>query len=209
MMKKQWILLWIIWIISVLFYVFWLNSVVLENEKQKQKEFPKVISWVEPYRWELPPMPNKKLNDSTLLWIDSNANGVRDDLEIEIVETYWADKMVVEAFFAYVRSKMLDLQIVQEWRFTDELYENDISMRNKFSVWCSWKYFYDSELNYTSTEFYDKWLYLSEKIYNTKMRKIYHKELSTLLDNRIILGWNVSENECQKFFEETRNFKLY
>lgn len=209
-MKKQSILLlWIIWIISVLFYWYWLNNVVLENQIQKQKEFPKEIPWVEPYREKLPPMPDKKLNDSTLLWIDSNANGVRDDLEILIVETYGADKMVVEAFFAYVRSRMLDLKIVQEWRFTDELYENDMSLRNKLSVSCSWKYFYNSMSDNASIDFYNKWLYLSEKIYNTKMRRGYNKELSKLLDNRIILWWNVSENECENFFKETNKFKLY
>ena len=36
----------------------------------------------------LPPMPNKALNDSTLLGIDSNDNGVRDDVERKIYFTY-------------------------------------------------------------------------------------------------------------------------
>ncbi|MCF6330792.1 MAG: hypothetical protein L3I99_04515 [Sulfurimonas sp.] len=36
----------------------------------------------------LPPVPDKILNDSTLLGIDSNDNGVRDDVEIWIYETY-------------------------------------------------------------------------------------------------------------------------
>ena len=36
----------------------------------------------------LPPEPDKALNDSTLLGIDSNNNGVRDDVERWIYETY-------------------------------------------------------------------------------------------------------------------------
>ena len=36
----------------------------------------------------LPPMPDKTLRDSTLLGIDSNDNGVRDDVEIWIYTTY-------------------------------------------------------------------------------------------------------------------------
>ena len=36
----------------------------------------------------LPPEPNKKLNDATLLGIDSNNNGVRDDVERWIYEKY-------------------------------------------------------------------------------------------------------------------------
>ena len=38
--------------------------------------------------YTLPPMPDKVLNDSTLLGIDSNDNGVRDDVEIWIYTTY-------------------------------------------------------------------------------------------------------------------------
>ena len=36
----------------------------------------------------LPPEPDPKINNSTLLGIDSNNNGVRDDVEIWIYETY-------------------------------------------------------------------------------------------------------------------------
>ena len=38
--------------------------------------------------YRLPPEPDKTLNDSTLLGIDSNNNGVRDDVERWIYETY-------------------------------------------------------------------------------------------------------------------------
>ncbi len=37
---------------------------------------------------ELPPMPDEKLNNSTLLGIDINNNGVRDDVERQIYEEY-------------------------------------------------------------------------------------------------------------------------
>ena len=36
----------------------------------------------------LPPKPDPKINNSTLLGIDSNNNGVRDDVEIWIYQTY-------------------------------------------------------------------------------------------------------------------------
>ena len=38
--------------------------------------------------YPLPPMPDKKINDSTILGIDSNNNEVRDDVEIWIYTTY-------------------------------------------------------------------------------------------------------------------------
>jgi len=36
----------------------------------------------------LPPMPNEDKNNKTLLGIDSNNNGIRDDVEIWILKTY-------------------------------------------------------------------------------------------------------------------------
>ncbi|MDR3177933.1 MAG: hypothetical protein LBT96_03010 [Campylobacteraceae bacterium] len=38
--------------------------------------------------YQLPPCPDKELNDSTLLGIDTNKNGVRDDVEVWIYNTY-------------------------------------------------------------------------------------------------------------------------
>ena len=139
------------------------------------EELDEMFEWVEEYKWELPPIPDKKLNDSTLLWIDSNNNGVRDDLEVHIVRYYWADKMVVEAFFAYVRSNALNKIIQRDWLFTDELYENDIKKRKTLSIWCQWRYFYDSLYNFYSTELYTVAIEFEQKINNTWLReKIQH-----------------------------------
>ena len=38
--------------------------------------------------YELPPEPDPKINNATLLGIDSNNNGVRDDVERWIYKTY-------------------------------------------------------------------------------------------------------------------------
>ena len=53
------------------------------NENTTPTPTPTIIN-----RHTLPPMPDKRLNDATLLGIDSNNNGVRDDVEIWIYETY-------------------------------------------------------------------------------------------------------------------------
>ena len=58
------------------------GSIVVENTTQT----PIIING-----HILPPMPNKTLNDATLLGIDSNNNGVRDDVEIWIYQTYKDD----------------------------------------------------------------------------------------------------------------------
>ena len=59
----------------------------------------------------LPPEPDEKLNNSTLLGIDSNDNGVRDDVERFIVKKYVNDhKIVTEIGFQLARAyqKILD-----------------------------------------------------------------------------------------------------
>ena len=43
------------------------------------------VVWIED-GYILPPKPDSKINDSTLLGVDSNNNGVRDDVEIKIFE---------------------------------------------------------------------------------------------------------------------------
>ncbi|WP_324172617.1 hypothetical protein [Sulfurimonas sp.] len=45
--------------------------------------------------YKLPPQPDEALNNSTLLGIDSNDNGVRDDVEIFIVKKYATDHKIV------------------------------------------------------------------------------------------------------------------
>jgi hypothetical protein len=141
-----------------------------------------------------------------LFGIDFNNNGVRDDLEHWIVKEFWKDKMVVEGFFAYVRSDMLDMQILEEWLFTDDLYENDIRKRTKLATWCRSKYFYSSAYEEEKRILYlisqDFW----ELIFNTKERKKNAKEFFHLLNNRFFTMWPVTDKECKEFFEKT---KLY
>jgi len=59
------------------------TSDVNTTETNTSTEPPLVIDG-----YTLPPMPDKTENDSTLLGIDSNNNGVRDDVEIWIYTTY-------------------------------------------------------------------------------------------------------------------------
>ncbi|WP_324172615.1 hypothetical protein [Sulfurimonas sp.] len=46
--------------------------------------------------YKLPPQPDETLNNSTLLGIDSNDNGVRDDVEIFIVKKYAIDQKILD-----------------------------------------------------------------------------------------------------------------
>jgi len=57
----------------------------------------------------LPPVPDKTLNDSTLLGIDSNDNGVRDDVEIWIY-TYYSKPIEHAVFMQSARAYQIVIQ---------------------------------------------------------------------------------------------------
>ena len=61
------------------------------------------------YGYTLPPEPNKQLNDSTLLGIDANHNGIRDDIERKIVFKY-KEPVKIELMFSYARANQEMLQ---------------------------------------------------------------------------------------------------
>jgi hypothetical protein len=193
------------------------GSGTIEN---KNKSTSQIVNWVEQiiihqfewvvsYKWELPDIPNEKLNNSTLLWLDTNNNGVRDDLEVHILRNYWADKMVVEAFFAYVRSNALNKIIQRDWLFTDELYENDIKKRKTLSIWCQWRYFYDSLYNFYSTELYTVAIEFEQKINNTWLREKNTTQFFSNLNNKFWTARSTSEEECKVFLKETKTYKIY
>jgi hypothetical protein len=58
------------------------------NINALKPKIPKTFENVIPYTEELPPVPDQKLNNSTLFGIDFNNNGVRDDLEHWIVKEF-------------------------------------------------------------------------------------------------------------------------
>lgn len=54
--------------------------------------------------YRLPPEPDPQVNNSTLLGIDSNDNGVRDDVERYIIQTYGKEKIIIEIGFQVSRA---------------------------------------------------------------------------------------------------------
>ena len=192
------------------------GSGIIEN---KNKSTSKIVDWVEqimihqfewvePYKGVLPDIPNERLNNSTLLWIDSNNNWVRDDLEVHIVRNYWADNMVIEAFFAYVRSNALNKVIQRDWLFTDELYENDIKLRWTLR-WCTTTYLSKSKFDLDSTDRYLMALEFEKYINNTKIRNENAKDFFSNLNNKWWTARVIWDEECLKFLEETKLYKIY
>jgi len=64
------------------------NTTIQASYEGKISESVMVTVYKEVNGYKLPPEPDPKLNNATLLGVDSNANGVRDDLERWVVQKY-------------------------------------------------------------------------------------------------------------------------
>lgn len=91
-----------------------------------------VIVYWEVNGHRLPPEPDKALNDSTLLGIDSNDNGVRDDVERKVYATY---KKAIERAVI-----MQAFRAKQEMLADPDMVKNAREWKNKIT-----KYFYCSD----------------------------------------------------------------
>jgi len=131
-----------------------LNKVV-----EKKKEYvPKIIGG-----HILPKMPDKKLNDSTLKGIDSNKNGIRDDVEIFILKQHYRP-VTRELLFLDAKSYQAILE-----RPTSEAVKINFEQRKIDS--CSWWMYRKGYI--TEDEFLGRFKLMRKKIYNTieRMKK--------------------------------------
>jgi len=124
----------------------------------------------------LPPMPDKTLNDSTLLGIDSNNNGVRDDVEIWIYETY-KDKHPIHIDIAMQAGRAYK-QVLETPERAREIHETVVNA----PLYCAWyyqkgaKYFGDPVLVDEQVD-----APVKSQYFNTKERSNVYWEYDTLL----------------------------
>ncbi len=86
----------------------------------------------------LPPEPDPKVNNSSLLGIDSNNNGVRDDVEIWIYETY-KDKHPIYIDIAMQAGRAYKLVLEHPER-AREIHETVVNA----PLYCAWYYQHDA-----------------------------------------------------------------
>ncbi|WP_457747746.1 hypothetical protein, partial [Sulfurimonas sp.] len=126
------------------------------------KQTTKVISltvYKEINGYKLPPEPDETLNNSTLLGIDSNHNGVRDDVERKIIETY-REPIKIEPLMAAVK-------------VGQEILENPIDLAKEHSdkmdrVGNCWSYISETAPSLIDGLAYIK--FYENNMYNTKER---------------------------------------
>ena len=139
----------------------------------------------------LPPMPDKKLNNATLKGIDSNNNGIRDDVEIFVLKQHYKP---IRRELTLVEAKFHQAILT---RPSSEAVEINAE-QSKVSA-CSW-YMYDTGL-ITGDEYSHGYDDEVKKTYNTieRIRKVseYEKSLSgSVLE---IPSKYMTKENCKKF----------
>jgi len=127
----------------------------------------------------LPPEPDSKINNATLLGIDSNDNGVRDDVERWIVKKYATEKRFPKAKTAialqYAKASQI---IIQE---PEKAYENRTFELLDRADNCGW---YLVESRNGRVTFEDIRIFNSEfkdHVFNTKQRLLNYVKYNAVL----------------------------
>lgn len=102
--------------------------------KYKSKLSGKVVVTVykEINGYILPPEPDKTINNATLLGVDSNDNGVRDDVERHIIKTYGKEKIAVEIGFQVARAYNAVIENPANAEETSKIMDNAMDCESYF-----------------------------------------------------------------------------
>ena len=151
------------------------------NEIKYRFYVPEVING-----YQLPPEPDPVVNDSTLLGIDTNGNGVRDDVEIWILNKYENESHFPKSKTAIAMQYAKATQIIiQE---PEKAYENKTYELMDRAQDCAW---YLLENNDGRIVFDEIRIFNSEmkdKVFNTKERLINYAKYNGALGGHIFSG---------------------
>ncbi|MDD4082940.1 MAG: hypothetical protein PHD05_06155 [Sphaerochaetaceae bacterium] len=76
----------------------------------------------------LPPMPDKSINDSTVAGIDVNGNYIRDDVELAIFEKYPESTKIRAAQLQYAQALQLELtQVINKETYVSIMQKEDLA----------------------------------------------------------------------------------
>jgi len=105
-------------VIGIIFVILFIGFAVLgfyrKYEKNRTEEAilrinSQKITLVDVMGENLPPKPDKNINDSTIAGIDANNNAIRDDVEIAIFEKYPNSAKIRAAELQYAQALQLEL----------------------------------------------------------------------------------------------------
>ena len=152
----------------------------------------------------LPPEPDETLNNSTLLGIDSNDNGVRDDVEIYVIKRYAKDpefpktKTALAMQYAWAEQKIIENPILENKKYMDDSIDCESywikQVTKEMTSLEGIKYHLKHEV-FNDTE-------TNDKIYNTRERIERSFEFNQACSGHIFSGRKKSVENCQINIDE-------
>lgn len=153
--------------------------------------------------YKLPPEPDPVVNDATLLGIDSNGNGVRDDVERYIVIRYSQDpkypktKTAIALQYAWASQKILENPTIESKKYIDDALDCQYYWAGK-----------ETDKHTQGLSGFEKGKYrrglklltdpvLKDKIYNTRARLTQKFSFNAALSGNIFDGRDESIDNCQ------------
>lgn len=164
---------------------------------------PKVLNG-----YQLPPEPDEKLNNSTLLGIDYNNNGVRDDVERYIIKRYAEDpkypkiKTAIALQYAWASQKVLENPTMESKKYIDDALDCQYYWADKETE----KYTRGLS-GFEKGKYYRKLKLLNDpvlkdKIYNTRARINQKFTFNAALSGNIFDGRSESIDNCRINIDE-------
>jgi len=129
-----WKIICVIYVISIILYVglFILGTWHLGEKAKTQKAIDfinsRMITLDDVMGKNLPLEPDQKLNDSTIAGIDTNQNGIRDDVELAIFKKYPDSAKIRAAELQYAQALQLELtQVFNSGTLVTTIQKNDLA----------------------------------------------------------------------------------
>jgi len=151
----------------------------------------------------LPPEPDPKVNNATLLGVDVNHNGVRDDVERWIIIHYAKDpkypktKTAIALQYAWASQKILENPTMESRKYIDDALDCQ-----RYWAWKRTQKDTQGMSGFEAGKYYSKLTFLTDpvlkdKIYNTRARISQKFSFNAALGGHIFDGRNESINNCR------------
>jgi len=142
----------------------------------------------------LPPEPDPEINNATLLGIDSNNNGVRDDVERWIYKTY---KHPIERGIFMQNARAYQKVIVDPSKAMETMKYIDNSSDCE-GYWRYWKSLYkDSNESYVLDRYRDLEKELRPIQFNTLKRHMAYERFNAELSGGVYSSGRISKEQCE------------
>ncbi len=152
----------------------------------------------------LPPEPDETLNNSTLLGIDSNDNGVRDDVEIYVIKRYAQDpdfpktKTALAMQYAWAVQKILENPTMESSKFEDYALSCEtywLKQKTKNMPFRDYLKYSQQHEVFNDTK-------IKDKIYNTRERIEQKFSYNAALSGNILIQEEDTLDKCQINIDE-------